>query len=165
MRTVLEISFPRHTKKKSGQLLRRALTEGCYGSAIRLSDSTRRIPKRGSGSGMKLKAKEIKEYREKQIKKQKGMCPLCRTPLAIEDATLDHCHETGHVRRALHRSCNSAEGRILIWAGRRSRGDSAIDFIRNLAKYWNKDYSNNPLHHTHGAVKRKRVRKRPARRK
>jgi hypothetical protein len=112
----------------------------------------------------KLKTVEIKAFREKQIKKQKGICPLCKEELLPKDATLDHCHETGHVRQALHRSCNSAEGRILMWAGRRSRGDSAPDFLRNLLRYWAKDFSHNPEHPTHG-VPRKRRKRQPRLRK
>jgi hypothetical protein len=107
---------------------------------------------------IKLKATQIKEHREKQIKKQKGVCPLCHEGLLPEDATLDHCHDSGHVRMALHRSCNAAEGRILSYAGKRSRGDDPLLFIMNLAKYWKKDFTNQPLHHTHGNAPRKRKR-------
>jgi hypothetical protein len=106
----------------------------------------------------KLKAKEIKEYRERLIKKQRGVCPLCKEELLPGDATLDHCHTTGNIRQALHRSCNSAEGRILMWAGRRSRGEDPIEFLKNLIVYWRKSYVANPIHHTHG-VPRKRKRK------
>ena len=106
----------------------------------------------------KLKSKDIKEYRESLIRKQRGVCPLCKEELLPEDSTLDHCHQTGHVRQALHRSCNSAEGRILQWAGRRSRGEDPIEFLKNLIQYWRKNFTTNPIHHTHG-VKRRRKRK------
>lgn len=104
----------------------------------------------------KLKAAEIKPYRERLVKSQKGVCPLCKEELIIPDATLDHCHETGHVRQALHRSCNSAEGRILNWAGKRSRGDDPVLFLTNLLEYWATEYHENPLHHTHGHKRRRR---------
>lgn len=107
----------------------------------------------------KLKAKEIAAYREKAILQQRGTCPLCEEPLISADACLDHCHVTGHVRQALHRSCNSAEGRVLNWAGPRSRGDDPVLFLTNLLKYWASPWDMNPLHHTHGAKKRKRKRK------
>jgi predicted amidophosphoribosyltransferase len=107
---------------------------------------------------MKLKVSQIKAYRETAVRKQKGICPLCKEELRPEDAVLDHCHKTGKVRKALHRSCNAAEGRILHWAGVRSRGDDPVEFVGNLMKYWKADYSGNPLHHTHGRVKRKRKR-------
>lgn len=105
-----------------------------------------------------LKAKDVKEYRERQVRRQKGICPLCREKLNFEDATLDHCHETGNIRMALHRSCNAAEGRILMWAGRRSRGEDPAEFLKNLIAYWKRDFSTKPIHHTHGK-KRKRKRK------
>ena len=106
----------------------------------------------------KLKEKEIKEFRERMVHKQKGICPLCKHKLNYEEATLDHCHETGHVRAALHRSCNAAEGRILHWAGTRSRGDDPVLFIKNLLTYWRKDFTHNPLHHTHGRKRRRKPR-------
>lgn len=108
----------------------------------------------------RLQAKELKEYREKQLHSQKNICPLCETEVLPEEATLDHCHVTGHVRQVLHRSCNAAEGRILSWAGRRSRGDDPVKFLKNLLKYWGKSYLKNPIHPIHG---KKRKRKRRAR--
>ena len=107
---------------------------------------------------MKLKTTEIKGYREKQIRKQRGVCPLCKTDLAPEDATLDHCHTTGRVRMALHRSCNSAEGRILHWAGVRSRGNDPLEFIKNLLAYWRRDFSKNPMHPGHKSRRRRKTR-------
>ena len=105
-----------------------------------------------------LKAHEVKEYREAQVRRQKGKCPLCKEVLVFEDATLDHCHDTGHIRMALHRSCNAAEGRILMWAGKRSRGDDPELFLKNLLAYWKKEYTENPIHYTHNK-QRKRKRK------
>ena len=105
---------------------------------------------------MKLKANQVKHYREAAVKDQGGECPLCGEELTMDDAVLDHCHETGKIRRALHRSCNAAEGRILSWAGKRSRGDDPVTFLKNLLLYWAGDYSHHPLHHTHGRKPRKR---------
>lgn len=108
----------------------------------------------------KLKSNQIKAEREAAVIRQKYICPLCKEKLTIEEAVLDHCHQSGRIRHALHRSCNAAEGRILHWAGVRSRGDDPLAFIKALIKYWEKDYSRNPIHHTHGAKKRKRRRPR-----
>ena len=107
----------------------------------------------------KLKHTELKGYREKLIEEQGGVCPLCGLELLAADSALDHCHETGHVRQALHRSCNSAEGKILHWAGQRSKGDDPVEFTRNLVTYWEQDYTGNPLHPTHGKPRVKRRRK------
>lgn len=106
-----------------------------------------------------LKTSEIKTYREAALKRQKGICPLCGLDILVEEATLDHCHVTGHVRKVLHRSCNSAEGKILHWAGARSRGDDPKLFLRNLLKYWEGKYSTHPIHPRHLKPKPKRRRK------
>lgn len=108
----------------------------------------------------RLLNREIKAYREKQIKKQKGICPLCQEQLLPQDAALDHCHKTGKVRAALHLSCNGAEGRILQWAGPRSRGDDPELFLKNLIKYWRKQWVHSPIHPKHGVPVKRRRRKR-----
>jgi len=105
-----------------------------------------------------LKTTEIKEYREKTLKKQRGVCPLCKETLLPEHAAFDHCHTTGHFRGVLHNSCNSAEAKVLQWAGRRSRGDDPEFFLRNLIKYWKKDFTSNPLHPSFGKPKKRRRR-------
>ena len=97
---------------------------------------------------MKLKQKDIKEYRERLLKEQKYICPLCQTRIIKSEATLDHDHETGKVRQVLHRSCNQSEGRVLSWA-RRSRSKDPKEFVRNLVKYWEAEYTGNPDHPQH----------------
>lgn len=104
-----------------------------------------------------LKTAEIKPYRLEQLRKQGNICPLCHTKIEIGEATLDHCHDSGHVRQVLHRSCNGAEGRILSWAGKRSKGTDPAYFLKNLLKYWDQDFGENPLHPKHGVPKRKRT--------
>ena len=55
------------------------------------------------------------------------------------DYVVDHCHETGEIRGVLHRSCNSAEGKVTNAAGRwgaKSTAYSAvIPFLRQLVDY------------------------------
>ena len=104
---------------------------------------------------MKLKTSEIKAYRLEQLRKQGNICPLCMTKIEIGEATLDHCHSSGHVRHVLHRSCNGAEGQILKWAGRRSKGTCPKSFLKAMLRYWQIDMTDNPIHPTHGAKKRK----------
>lgn len=108
---------------------------------------------------MQLTTNKIKPYREKRLEEQGGICPLCGLEIEDGQATLDHCHDSGHVRQVLHRSCNGAEGRILSWAGQRSKGDNPVEFLHNLLDYWSQDYSSNPLHPSHGKPKRKRKRR------
>jgi hypothetical protein len=107
----------------------------------------------------KLKSSEIKAYREAALEEQDWTCPLCDLELTQEEATLDHDHTTGHVRRALHRSCNAAEGKVLHWAGTRSRGDDPKLFLRNLLKYWDGDYTGHPLHPRHLKPKKRTPRR------
>jgi len=109
--------------------------------------------------GVTLKNSEIKTYREAALAKQKSVCPLCGLYIEVYEAALDHCHVTGHVRQVLHRSCNAAEGKILHWAGVRSRGDDPKLFLKNLLKYWEGKYSHNPLHPKHLKPKPKRKRR------
>jgi len=92
------------------------------------------------------------------LKKQQNQCPLCRTELLPEEACLDHDHVTGHVRFVLHRSCNSAEGRIVSWA-KRSRSKDPYFFLKNLYDLHRKDYSSMPLHPLHLTETEKEIKK------
>ncbi len=111
---------------------------------------------------MRLKAKEVKDCREKMFKQQKGICLLCKKPMTLREAVLDHCHSTGHVRGVLHSSCNGAEGRIAK-AIYRSRADntykSLVDFVSNLSIYWSQDYSTNVLHPKHLLPEEKEIKR------
>lgn len=97
---------------------------------------------------MRIKQSEIKVYREQLLKEQGYICPLCKTKITKQEATLDHDHETGKIRQVLHRSCNQAEGRILSWA-KRSRSSDPKGFVRNLVQYWEGDFSQNRTHPKH----------------
>lgn len=58
-------------------------------------------------------------------KAQGGLCPLCMEPLDFsikgakgDSVVIDHCHISGRIRGALHRSCNGGEGKVASAAGR-----------------------------------------------
>lgn len=104
----------------------------------------------------KLKQSEIKEWREKLLKKQKGICPLCGEPLEADEAVLDHDHVTGHIRGALHNGCNRAEGKAINWIYR-TKSNDPIAFARALARYWKKDYTKLPIHPTHKTAEEKKA--------
>ena len=104
----------------------------------------------------KLKAREIAAYRERLVKEQGNLCPLCYTRLELEDAVLDHCHTTGHIRFALHRSCNHAEGNVRGWA-KRTRSKSKRGFVERVIKHWEGDFSQNPIHPSFKTVDDKRA--------
>ena len=95
-----------------------------------------------------IKTNEIPTYRNKILAEQNYICPLCEQPLAREDAVLDHDHETGYIRGALHLSCNRSEGDI-VKAWKFSRSKNYNKFIDNVVKYQRKDYTNNEQHPKH----------------
>lgn len=103
----------------------------------------------------KLTQRQINDwYREELRKEQKGICPLCGKYIRRTQATLDHDHETGKCRRVLHRQCNRVEGVIAHWS--RTLPTNRLTFLRRLIQYWETDYSDQPIHPTHGQPKRKK---------
>ena len=61
---------------------------------------------------MRLKPKDIKQYREQYHKEQNGICPLCQEPIELSDAVLDHRHSDGYIRGTIHRNCNLYIGKM-----------------------------------------------------
>ena len=88
-----------------------------------------------------LKQKDIPIIKAELLKKQGGVCFLCKSALLIQrDICLDHDHQTGYVRSVLCRSCNSFEGRVyklFVRLGLRKRGIGYTLLLRELAKYHN----------------------------
>lgn len=60
----------------------------------------------------KLKASEIKLFREQLLTQQQGLCALCGEQIEEGKAVLDHDHKSGYIRGVLHRGCNALEGQI-----------------------------------------------------
>ena len=106
----------------------------------------------------RLKQKEIADFRTDLWYEQSCICPLCDKKIDRDDAVLDHCHTEGHVRRVLHRACNSSEGRVMKWAYS-SKHHDPIKFLKNLIKYHEQDYTNMPLHHTYLTPNEKEIKK------
>ena len=96
----------------------------------------------------RLKQKDIKDFRLDLWHEQSHICPLCTRHIEKDDAVLDHCHTTGKIRRVLHRSCNSSEGRVMKWAYS-SKSNDPLYFLNQLINYHNLDFSDMPLHPTH----------------
>ena len=97
----------------------------------------------------KLKQSDIKSLREELLKAQGGQDPI--TGLQIKNPVLDHDHASGYVRCVLQREVNSFEGKVWNAYKRfiRPLGASYEDVLIALIEYWNKDYSNNPIHPKH----------------
>ncbi len=101
----------------------------------------------------RIKYTEVAEYRAALLRAQNFVCSLCQRTIEPNEATLDHCHKTGHTRGVLHRNCNGILGRVEHWSGRVKMTDR-IDFLENVIKYLNQDYSKRPTHPTFKKKKR-----------
>lgn len=113
---------------------------------------------------MKLKSKEIGPYRAECTKAQNGCCALCNIPFTDTDRiVLDHNHQSGMIRGAIHNGCNVVLGKIENGA-RRYRVDIQA-FLAGVAKY--QSSSHNVLHPTFKTADEKKAlaKKRAARRK
>lgn len=103
-----------------------------------------------------ITAKDIPGVREKLLKKQKGICPICLRTIA--DPVLDHDHKTGAVRDTLCRNCNRFEGKVLQWANTVPLDN--IELLVHLARYWRRHQVNkHSLLHPNKITKRKRRKK------
>lgn len=92
--------------------------------------------------------------------RQNGRCAVCTFPETRADKlVLDHDHETGYIRGAIHRSCNGAEGRVKTKANLGHRGVQANDFVIGLGKYLesHKTPKIPLLHPTHKTEDQKRI--------
>lgn len=84
----------------------------------------------------KLKVSETAGVLKKIVAKQGNVCAICGKPFTKSDgAVLDHCHKTGFVRGALHRSCNGGEGKVRTKARWSHKGVDADEFLIGLGQY------------------------------
>jgi hypothetical protein len=68
---------------------------------------------------------------------QGGACPVCTEAITLDTLSLDHCHDTGIVRGALHADCNTALGLLR---------DSAANCAR-AADYLSRPVADGPRTH------------------
>ena len=110
----------------------------------------------------KLKYTEVKVLREELRNKNMGICPICQEALSPEEAALDHCHKTGHIRNTIHKDCNILLGKIENYIGRygkRLRDPVILDTaLTNIVSYIIEDYRINPYHPTHKTPEDKELR-------
>lgn len=100
-----------------------------------------------------LKSSEIKELRNKILKEQGFICPLCGKTITENDKiTLDHQHKirktdengvngNGLIRGVLCLECNALEGKIFNSSTRflhQPSKEQRIHFLENLIKYYQK---------------------------
>ena len=96
-------------------------------------------------SHVKLSRGAMRSWTIGQIKKQGGICPLCKKEISLQvmgnksDYVVDHCHESGLIRAVLHRSCNASEGRVANaagrWGAKSMQYSEIIPYLRSLVEY------------------------------
>ena len=97
----------------------------------------------------RLRTKDLKPFRDRLVEEQGWTCPVCKTPLCTQDAVLDHDHDTGRIRAALHRQCNQVEGRVRSWATRTGKGVPYPALLQGILDHITQDYSDMPFHPSH----------------
>lgn len=105
----------------------------------------------------KLKHAEIKPTREAMLIKQGNKCLLCGHDLSLEDAVLDHQHQTGLIRGVIHRNDNLLLGKIENALVRnRITDEQLLGVMQNLISYINS--ATDLLHPTHRTPEEKKQR-------
>ena len=94
----------------------------------------------------KLSRAMMPAWKVRQLKiEQGGLCAICGKEVDLSlprEGVVDHDHDTGEIRGVLHRSCNSAEGKIANAAGSWGAKDMSypaiIDYLRRLLAYYDR---------------------------
>ena len=91
---------------------------------------------------VKIKSTDIQKVRNDLLEKQNWICPVCNQTLQYtltRNIVVDHDHNTGYVRAAMHRGCNRAEGSIFKSAqkwGKATNLQEVIKVLENLIAFW-----------------------------
>ena len=113
----------------------------------------------------KFKKTELPSIKKKLIAMQNGKCPICGgdlTRVASANVVVDHDHETGIVRAAMHRGCNGLEGKVLrllnTW-GKSKTMRQKIATLTNLLAFWikHKTPQTEWIYYSHKTSTEKRV--------
>jgi hypothetical protein len=85
---------------------------------------------------MRAKPRDIPQLRQQYLKEQLGLCALCREPIDLNEAVLDHCHKTGLLRSVLHRGCNAYIGSMENGLARNRITPSRLhNILNNFSQY------------------------------
>lgn len=113
----------------------------------------------------KLTRSQLRPMAQRMLAEQGGVCPLCGKPVDMSikgEAVVDHDHVTGLIRGTLHRSCNAAEGKVALaagrWGAKSMAYDAIIPWLRNLLAYLDKP-TTNYVYPSHLTEEEKRVAK------
>lgn len=93
----------------------------------------------------KLTRSQLRPLGMRLLQEQGGVCALCGKPIDLSikgEMVIDHDHETGLVRGALHRSCNAAEGKVAnaagCWGAKSMSYTAILPWLTNLLAYLQK---------------------------
>ena len=103
-----------------------------------------------------LRTKQLQRIPRSQLRsvmillyqKQGNVCAICGKPIDFSvtghsaNYAVDHCHRTGEIRGTLHKSCNSAEGKVANaagrWGAKSTDYEDIIEFLDKLVIYLKK---------------------------
>lgn len=114
---------------------------------------------------IKMKASDLAAVRTALVSRQGGICPICKRTLrtaAVVNIVVDHDHNTGRVRAALHRGCNTVEGKVLnalsSWGGASTR-PAQKKLLENLLEFWtlHETIQTEWIYHGHKTATEKRL--------
>lgn len=84
----------------------------------------------------RLTRTELTAIRTRLVREQGGKCALCGIKFGGKQvACVDHDHALGHVRGALCRNCNRAEGKIKTSATSCKRTGTPLEWLQSLVDY------------------------------
>lgn len=97
--------------------------------------------------------------RAKLLEEQGGVCALCKEPIMVGEAVLDHDHKTGQVRGVLHRGCNAMLGHL-----ENNRPRHKLISVQRFAKFlaavieyvYRRRPDDTPVYHTYRTADEKR---------
>lgn len=80
-----------------------------------------------------IRPKEIQVLREKLLKENAGICPLCNEP--VIRPCLDHDHATGKIRNTICSTCNVIIGAFENKCIRMGKRRNTQEIAKNLYEY------------------------------
>lgn len=91
----------------------------------------------------KLARSQMLSWKARHLQEvQGGLCPLCGLPIDLTikgEGVIDHDHDTGQIRGVLHRSCNSAEGKVANavghWGSKSMKYSDIIPYLERMLAY------------------------------
>ena len=107
---------------------------------------------------MRLSVNKCNLFRTEMVKRQGGRCAICKVKFSKSQVPCqDHDHSTGHLRGALCRVCNRAEGKIRTAALACKRDGTTDDWLTAYVEYMvhYSEPKTKALHHSHRTKREK----------